>query len=117
MSPELIPNPNNIIKQPRFAQICIFDSANELQNRFNVAVNSDVSPYTMQLLQNMMHDISLFVDILKSMEELRSEQPNGSQNIQFFFCAESDMGIRRYNAPTAGETGVLIVGGEDESSI
>ena len=31
MSPELIPNRGNIVQQPRFAQIYIFDSANELQ--------------------------------------------------------------------------------------
>ncbi|GAN01201.1 hypothetical protein MAM1_0005c00633 [Mucor ambiguus] len=58
MSPELIPNPNNAIQQPRFAQIYIFDSANEF-----------------------------------------------------------DTDIRRYNAPTADEIGVLVVVGEDESSI
>ncbi|GAN06978.1 hypothetical protein MAM1_0143d06468 [Mucor ambiguus] len=63
MSPELIPNPNNAIQPPKFAQIYIIDSANELQNRLNVTGNSDVRPHTMQLLQNMMHDISLFVCI------------------------------------------------------
>jgi len=42
MSPELIPNTDNIIQQPRFAQIYIFDSTNELQNRLNVAGNSGV---------------------------------------------------------------------------
>ncbi|GAN11713.1 conserved hypothetical protein [Mucor ambiguus] len=117
MSPELILNPNNAIQQPRFAQIYIFDSANELQNRLNVAGNSGVRPHAMQLLQNMMHDISLFVEIFKIMEELSSEQPNSIENIQIIFRAESDMDIRRYNAPAADKIGVLIVSGEDQSSI
>ncbi|EPB92445.1 hypothetical protein HMPREF1544_00743, partial [Mucor circinelloides 1006PhL] len=34
---ELISNSNNLIQQPRFAQIYIFDFANKLQNRLNVA--------------------------------------------------------------------------------
>ncbi|GAN09061.1 hypothetical protein MAM1_0241d08583 [Mucor ambiguus] len=45
------------------------------------------------------------------------QQPNGIENIQIIFRIESDTDIRRYNAPTADEIGVLIVGGEDESSI
>ncbi|GAN06964.1 hypothetical protein MAM1_0143d06454 [Mucor ambiguus] len=87
MGPELIANPKNDIQKPRFAQIYIIDSANELQNRLN------------------------------TIEELSSEQPNGIENIQIIFCAESDTDIRRYNAPTADEIGVLIVGGEDEGNI
>ncbi|GAN03912.1 conserved hypothetical protein [Mucor ambiguus] len=112
MSPELIPNPNNAIQQPRFAQIYICDPANELKNRLNVAGNSDVRPHTMQLLQNMMHGISLFVYIFNTMEELSSEQPNGIENIQVVFRAESNRDIRRYNALTADKIGVLIVGGD-----
>ncbi|GAN08484.1 hypothetical protein MAM1_0207c07996 [Mucor ambiguus] len=64
----------------------------------------------------MMHDISLFVDIFKTMEELSFEQPNGIENIQIIFRAESDTDIRRYNAPTVDEIGVLIVGDEAEGT-
>ncbi|OAC98610.1 hypothetical protein MUCCIDRAFT_115531 [Mucor lusitanicus CBS 277.49] len=39
MSTTLTLSKNNIIQQPRFAQVYIFDSANELQNRMNVAGN------------------------------------------------------------------------------
>ncbi|GAN05634.1 hypothetical protein MAM1_0097d05106 [Mucor ambiguus] len=117
MSPKLIPNPNHTIQQPRFEQIYIFDSENKLQNRLNIAGSSDVRPHTIQLLQNMMHDVSLFADIFKTMEELSSEQPNGIKDIRIIFRAESDTDIRRCNAPTVDEIGVLIVGGEDESSI
>ncbi|GAN11390.1 hypothetical protein MAM1_0575d10951 [Mucor ambiguus] len=45
------------------------------------------------------------------------QHPNGIENIQIIFRAESDTDIRDYNASTADEIGVLIVGGEDESSI
>ncbi|GAN10813.1 hypothetical protein MAM1_0405d10363 [Mucor ambiguus] len=46
------------------------------------------------------------------MKELNSEQPNGIENIQIIFRAESDTVIRRYNAPTADKIGVLIAGGD-----
>ncbi|KAG1122383.1 hypothetical protein G6F42_011533 [Rhizopus arrhizus] len=65
----------------------------------------------------MMHDVNPFVDLFKFMEELSSERPNRIEDIRMNFRSESDTDIRRYNAPTADETGVLIVGGEDESSI
>ncbi|KAI8640807.1 hypothetical protein BD408DRAFT_347217, partial [Parasitella parasitica] len=117
ISPALIPNENNIIQQPRFAQIYIFDSANELQNRLNVAGNPDIRPHTMQTLQGMIHDVNPFVDLFKSMEEISGEQPGGIQNIRMIFRAESSPDARRYNAPSADEIGVLIVGGDDESSI
>ncbi|GAN02592.1 hypothetical protein MAM1_0024c02036 [Mucor ambiguus] len=55
MSSSLIPDESNVVQQPRFAQIYIFDSRNELQNRTNVAGNQDVSRETMRILQNMMH--------------------------------------------------------------
>ncbi|GAN10664.1 hypothetical protein MAM1_0384c10209 [Mucor ambiguus] len=45
------------------------------------------------------------------------QQSNGIENIQLIFRAESDTDIRRYNAPNADEIDVLIVDGEDESSI
>ena len=68
MIPELIPNLNNAIQQSRFGQIYIFDSANELQNRLNVAGSADVRPQTMQSLQNMLHDVNPFVDLFKAVE-------------------------------------------------
>jgi hypothetical protein len=116
ISPELIPDPNNVIQQPRFAQIYIFDSANELQNRMDVAGNPNVRPETMRLLQEMMHEDNPFVLRFKMMEELSSEQPNGIPDIRMIFRADGQ-DSRRYNAPTVDEIGVLIVGGEDESSI
>ncbi|CEP09023.1 hypothetical protein, partial, partial [Parasitella parasitica] len=117
LSPELIPNENNIIQQPRFARIYIFDSANELQNRMNVAGNLDVSAHTMQSLQNMMHDVNSFVDLFKFMEEINAEQPGVIRDIRMLLRAESSPDARRYNAPTADEIGVLVVGCEDESII
>ncbi|CEP15463.1 hypothetical protein [Parasitella parasitica] len=117
LSLELIPIENNLIQQPRFTQIYIFDSANELQNRMNVASNCDVNPHTMQSLRNMTHEVNPFVDLFKTMEEIDTEQPGGMRDIRMVLHAESSPKARRYKAPTDDEIGVLSVGGEDESSI
>ncbi|CEP14565.1 hypothetical protein [Parasitella parasitica] len=83
----------------------------------NVAGNRDVSAHTMQSLQNMMHDVNPFLDLFKCMEKINAEQPGGIRDIHMLLRAESGPDARRYNAPSTDEIGVLIVGGEDKSSI
>ncbi|CEP14371.1 hypothetical protein [Parasitella parasitica] len=83
----------------------------------NVAGNQGVSRETMHILQNMMHEVNLFVALLKSMEELSSEREGGLEDIRMVFRAENAPDLRRYNAPTADEAGVLIVSGDDESDL
>ncbi|KAL7312306.1 hypothetical protein PS15m_012368 [Mucor circinelloides] len=114
MSPGLISNTDNIVQQPRFAQIYILYSTNELQNRLNATGNADVLPQTMQSLQNMMHDVNPFVNLFKTMEELSFERPNGIEDIRMIF---RDVDMCRYNDPAADEIDALIVSSEDESSI
>ena len=103
-----------VIQQPKFAQIYIFDSENELQNRMNVAGNSNVNESTMLILQQMMHDLNPFVRHFKTMKELSDEQPKGISEMRMIFRSEGTPDNRRYNNPTASEIGVLIVGGDDE---
>lgn len=69
ISPELISDLNNIIRQPRFAQIYIFDLVNELQNRMNAAFNPNVLPETMRMLQDIMHRINPFVGLFKMIDD------------------------------------------------
>ncbi|KAI9330392.1 hypothetical protein BD770DRAFT_292894, partial [Pilaira anomala] len=73
MSNSLTPNRNER-QQPKFAQIYIFDSENELQNRMNVAANSNVSEATMLSLQQMMHGVNPFVRYFKTMADVSAEQ-------------------------------------------
>ncbi|CEP10634.1 hypothetical protein [Parasitella parasitica] len=117
ISPSLIPGESNPVQQPRFAQIYIFGAASGLQNRMNVVGNPDIREATLSSLQSMMHLTNPFVAMFKTMEESASEQPEGIRDIRMVFRAESRADPRRYNAPTADEIGVLVVGGDDESSI
>ncbi|GAN06831.1 hypothetical protein MAM1_0137c06321 [Mucor ambiguus] len=100
MSSVLISEKDNAVQQPRFAQIYIFDSRNELQNRMNVAGNQDVSREIMRILQNIMHEVNPFDDLLKSMEELSSEREGGLEETRKVFRAENVLDPRRYSIGT-----------------
>ncbi|GAN04203.1 hypothetical protein MAM1_0057d03663 [Mucor ambiguus] len=82
----------------------------------NVAGNQDVSRKTMRILQNMMHEVNLFFNLLKSMNELSCELEGGLEDIRIVFRAENAPDPRSYNAPTTAEVGVLIVSGDNEES-
>jgi len=53
----------------------------------------------------------------KCMEEVAREQDGGIHDVRMVFRAESAPDPRRYNAPTADEIGVLIIGCDDESDV
>jgi hypothetical protein len=125
MSNSLTPNITEN-QRPKFAQIYIFDSENELQNRMNVAADSNVSEETMLSLQQMMHNVNPFVRYFKTMAEVSEEQQrnslnrngtngiiDGLSNIRMVFRSENTPDPRRYNRPTAPEIGVLIIGNSD----
>ncbi|CEP09841.1 hypothetical protein [Parasitella parasitica] len=99
--------------QPKFAQIYIFETENELRNRMNVAGNSKVNKGTMAIFQGGMHDVNPFVSQFKTIKELAEELPEGIQDIRKIFKSKETPTPRRYNDPTASEIGVLIVGGDD----
>jgi hypothetical protein len=62
LNPELISDLNNIVWQPRFAQIYILDPANELQNRMDADVHRGIC---MRQLQDMVHRMNPFLGLLK----------------------------------------------------
>ena len=50
-------------------------------------------------------------------EEVAREQDGGMNDVRVVFRAESGPDPKRYNAPTADEIGVLIIGCDDESDV
>ncbi|KAI9326673.1 hypothetical protein BD770DRAFT_289844, partial [Pilaira anomala] len=90
--------------------------------------NSNVTETTMLALQNMMHQVNPFVRYFKTMEEVSREQNEsrgissnepmvGINDIRMVFRSENTPDPRRYNAPTAPEIGVLILGGVDNEDM
>jgi len=107
----LLPNGN---ASPCFAQIYIFDAANEITNRLAVAqhVNKD----TLMILQQLMHNCNPFVQDFKTMASLARER--GLTDLRMVFKAEGAIDRRRYNAPTSDtEIGILIKKSSNKTSI
>ena len=119
-----IPSDNS---SPKFAQIYIFDTEHELENRHAIAQNVDRS--TLLTIQNMMHRVNPFVAIFKNMTQIAAEQQSNNdtlnqtegisslENVKLVFRAEGVPDRRRYNRPTNGsQIAAIIVGGDNDDN-
>ncbi|KAG2209273.1 hypothetical protein INT47_005565 [Mucor saturninus] len=94
---------------PSFAQICVYDAENEINNRHRVASHVDIN--TLGELQFLMHDIYPIVRDFKTMNQYLIENPNHVADVSMVFRAEGLPDPRRYNSPTTStEVGILILG-------
>lgn len=94
---------------PAFAQIYVFDTTNELRNRY--ATNSHIMEATLSKLQCLMRDINPFVSDFTTMAEMVATSPEGAPVIRMVFQAEGTPDPRRYNRPVGStEVGILIIG-------
>jgi len=69
--------PQSTVKSPSFAQIYIFDTDNETQNRLNIMPS--LNQVTLTALQNMLHGINPYVQVFQQTGRLF--QQNLSQNL------------------------------------
>ena len=103
----LLPNEN---KTPAFAQIYVLDNSSaETANRHAVAPVT-LNNAVLQQLQNMMHRVNPFVTSFQSIAEV--SRTHGIDNVRMVIRSENTPDHRRYNAPTADEIGILIVGND-----
>lgn len=101
---------------PSFAQIYVYDAANELQNRLHRMpfLASD----TLHQLQSLMHSVNPYARDFKTMADLVNETPGGLPDVSMIFRSEDTPDPRRYNSPThSTEIGVLIVNGEGHRNV
>lgn len=89
-------------KSPKFAQIYIYDTENELHNRiqWNKALDLEV----LDGLQKMMHNCNPFIDSFKHAPEIIKTY----QNAKMIIRADTNKYSRRYNMPTTSEISVII---------
>ena len=112
---------------PKFAQIYIFDTEHELENRHAVARNVELA--TLERLQKMMHRVDPFIAVFKDMTQIATEQRvnlnnnDGTEgiasleNLKLIFRAEEVPDRRRYNRPTGGsQVAAIIVGGDNDDN-
>ncbi|KAG2215259.1 hypothetical protein INT45_004236 [Circinella minor] len=107
----LLPNEN---ETPAFAQIYVLDNSSaETANRHAVAPVT-LNNVVLQQLQNMMHRLNPFVTSFQSMAEV--SQTHGIDNVRMVIRSENTPDHRHYNAPTADEIRILIVGNDGDEN-
>ena len=92
-------------QKPKFSQIYIFDSNNELANR--LAWNAGLDKQILLDLQNMLHQCNPYVACFKRTADVFSRSKE-SENLKLVLKQDTYKDLRRYNLPTASEIAVII---------
>ena len=92
-------------QKPKFSQIYIFDSNNELANR--LAWNAGLDKQILLDLQNMLHQCNPYVACFKHAADVFSRSKE-SENLKLVLKQDTNKDLRRYNLPTASEIAVII---------
>ena len=96
--------------QPQFAQIYIYDTDHEIQNRSNIMPGLD--PTILAELQQMLHDINPYVNIFRQAGNLLKNNP--SLDLKLVITNNRTKDPRRYNIPNASEIAAIMIGDGQE---
>ena len=90
---------------PKFTQLYIHDSDNELANRlkWNHQLNSSV----MSVLQDMLHKCNPFIDSFRQASDIMSKSDT---DVSLVLKADTTKDRRRYNLPTSSEISIIMPG-------
>jgi len=90
----------------RFAQLYLYDHGAALGRR--VTLHRDLDKETLERLQTMMEELSPYAGKYRCMAEVAQDAPE----MRLGFASIQDSDVRRYNAPTNLDAGVIFVGAE-----
>ena len=93
---------------PRFAQLYVYDTEREIDNRLNSMPNLDRN--VLSALQGMMHMYNPYANAFRSMGELLRDNPN--ENVTMVICDKQPTS-RQYIAPIASEVAAIMPGTGD----
>ena len=96
--------------QPQFAQIYIYDTDHEIQNRSNIMPGLD--PTILAELQQMLHDINPYVNIFRQAGNLLKNNP--SLDLKLVITNNRTKDSRHYNIPNASEVAAIMIGDGQE---
>ena len=105
----LLPSPG---KRPRFAQVYMFDSAQE-QLQFRHETHPTLQLDILQLLSAILQDINPYVQFWRNSAERIAE--NAQLTIRLTMLNPTVRDPRRYNRPTADEVAAIIVQPENDN--
>jgi hypothetical protein len=104
-------------KAPKFAQIYIHDPHDmdrQLSNRMNVFGDNALDVQILRLLQEILQQHNPLVQTYKQAGEVLLAETDKPVTLQLRMLDAANKDPRTYNAPTADEIGILIVGMEEE---
>src|SRR5581483_471329 len=84
---------------PKFAQLYIYDTENEIENRLNLM--QDLDPTILQNLQDLLNTVNPYICVFRQARDIfqTSEVPNVSMVIY----SDRTQDLRRYGAPTSSD--------------
>ncbi|CAB5217443.1 unnamed protein product [Rhizophagus irregularis] len=103
----LLPNSET---QPQFAQIYIYDTDHEIQNRLNIMPGLD--PMILGELQQMLHNINPYVNQFRQAGNLLKHNP--SLDLKLVITNNRTKDPQRYNTPNASEVAAIMIGNGQE---
>jgi hypothetical protein len=104
----LLPNPET---QPQFAQIYIYDTDHEIQNRLSIIPDLDFN--ILAELQQMLHDINPYVNNFRQVGNLLKDNP--LLDLKLVITNNRTKDPRRYNTPNASEVAAIMIGTGQET--
>ncbi|CAG8640302.1 2430_t:CDS:2, partial [Diversispora eburnea] len=97
----LLPDPN---ANPQFAQIYIYDTNNEIQNRMNII--PDLDPIILAELQQMLHQVNPYVKIFHQARDIFKNDP--MIDLRMVITNNRTKDPRHYNVPSAAEVAIIM---------
>jgi hypothetical protein len=101
---------SNSETQPQFAQIYIYDTDHEIQNRLNIMPGLD--PMILGELQQILHNINPYVNQFRQAGNLLKNNP--SLDLKLVITNNRTKDPRRYNTPNASEVAAIMIGNGQE---
>jgi hypothetical protein len=99
-------------QRPQFAQLYIYDTENECQNRHVVMPSFD--PTTLDRLLTMMYNINPYVEVFKMAKDMMATK-GVPTDLKLRLITSRTKDARQYNVPTADEVITLMVGDGSEA--
>ncbi|OAD68566.1 hypothetical protein PHYBLDRAFT_172987 [Phycomyces blakesleeanus NRRL 1555(-)] len=109
----ILPVTESDIAHPKFAQIYIYDSAAQIDQRQYHSPQLERS--VLEKIQSILMETNPFVHLFRTMDQI-SREKGQSIDLTLRLVAEGPRDQRRYNAPTASEIAVLIMNNEEGTS-
>ncbi|XP_031116779.1 uncharacterized protein LOC116020446 [Ipomoea triloba] len=102
-------------KSPKFAQLYIHDTENEVENRINAFSGAEMKDKThVDIVQDIKQDLDEHNVLVQSFRWAKTQIDNNPQvNFKMRLIGKRQSDARTYNLPTASEVAALIVGDLD----